>query len=192
MVRRGHVGPTRGHAPPRQETKFDTGSTPRVRAARGTAGLRSSGLSRKVPELLVAMAERALLCKTIGLGRACWKDGSNYCLTKMASALTSIGCARPDGQLSGFALATWSAPRHGFPPGAHRWMGLARRGAARPVDAKHLVLRPHFLARLAMANAKSALIHASSAVWGDALLAGEASASVGPNCSSAPRPHRSP
>jgi len=143
---------------------------------------RSSGLSRKVPELLVAMAERSLLLQDDWL--------TSRTLEGWVELLPDQDRLGPDVDWMRVHLAAASKAIRArdveraaqrFPPGAHRWMGLLRdAGLIRPIDAERFVMRPHFLARLVLSNAKSELIQTSSAVWGDALLEGEAAVSVWP------------
>jgi hypothetical protein len=144
---------------------------------------RSSGLSRKAPDLLVAMAERSLL-----LAGQDWLMPRT--LEGWVELLPNEERLGPDVDWMRVHLATASkairvrdveraAAR--FPPGAHRWMGLLRdAGLLRPIDETSFVLRPHFLARLVLANAKASLMQASSAVWGGALYQSDATASVWP------------
>lgn len=142
---------------------------------------RSSGLIRKAPDVLIAMAERSLLLRGDWLG-AQTLEGWVELLPDEDRLGPDVDWMRVHLTAASKSIRARDVERAAarFPPGAHRWMGLLRDAALlRPVDAEQFVLRPHFLARLALANAKSALIHTSSAVWGDALL-GDASASVWP------------
>ena len=144
---------------------------------------RSSGLSRKAPELLVAMAERSLL-----LGGEVWLAPRT--LEAWVELLPDEERLGPDVDWMRAHLTSASKAIRArdveraaarFPPGAHRWLGLLRdAGLLRPINAELFALRPHFMARLALSIAKGSLIQASSAVWGDALLQGDAVASIWP------------
>jgi hypothetical protein len=143
---------------------------------------RGSGLGRKAPELLVAMAERSLLM-----------PGNDWLAPRPLEAWVELlpdeERLGPDVDWMRVHLTTASKAIRArdveraaarFPPGAHRWLGLLRdAGLLRPVDAENFVLRPHYLARLALQIAKGSLIQASSAVWGDAL--GQGAASIWPH-----------
>ena len=144
---------------------------------------RSSGLTRKAPDLLTAMAERSLL-----LGGHDWMAPRT--LEAWVELLPDEERLGPDVDWMRVHLTAASKAIRArdveraaarFPPGAHRWLGLLRdAGLLRPIDSERFVLRPHFLARLALANAKASLMQLSSAVWGDALFQADASASIWP------------
>ena len=154
---------------------------------------RSSGLGRKAPELLVAMAERSLLMPSID-----WLAPRP--LEAWVELLPDEERLGPDVDWMRVHLTTASKAIRArdveraaarFPPGAHRWLGLLRdAGLLRPIDAENFVLRPHYLARLALQIAKGSLIQASSAVWGDALFLGQGTASIWPHLQQ--RAERSP
>jgi hypothetical protein len=137
--------------------------------------------TRKVPELLVSMAERSLLLPNTDLmaprSLEAWIDlmpeeervGPD--LDWMKSHLTSASKVIRPRDLDKAAAQ--------FPPGAHRWLGLLRdAGLLRPISDQDYVLRPHCLARLCLHVANNALIQGSSAVWGAALFGEQPRASV--------------
>ena len=146
--------------------------------------IRGAGLTRKAPDLLVAMAERSLLLPTVD-----WMAARS--LEAWVDLLPDEERLGPDVDWMRAHLVTASKSIRArdveraaarFPPGAHRWLGLLRdAGLLRPVDAENFVLRPHFLARLALEIAKGSLIQASSAVWGEALFHGRTRASLWPH-----------
>jgi hypothetical protein len=141
----------------------------------------ASSWSRKVPELLVAMAEHSLLTPDAELL-------SPRPLEAWVELLPEEDRVGPDldwmkTHLSGTSKVI--RPRDleraaaQFPPGAHRWLGLLRdSGLLQPVNEHDYALRPHFVARLCRQIANDGLIHGSSAVWGTALFQARARPAV--------------
>ena len=133
----------------------------------------SSAWTRKLPDLLVSMAERSLLLPNADLltprSLEAWielmpeEERVGPDLDWMKSHLTSASKVIRPRDLDRAAAQ--------FPPGAHRWLGLLRdAGLLRPISDQDYVLRPHCLARLCRHVANNALVQGSSAVWGAALL----------------------
>ena len=141
----------------------------------------TSAWTRKVPDLLVAMAERSLLVPNVDLmaprSLEAWidlmpeEDRVGPDLEWMKSHLTSASKVIRPRDLDKAAAQ--------FPPGAHRWLGLLRdAGLLRPISDQDYVLRPHCLARLCRHVANNALVQGSSAVWGAALFGEQPRTSV--------------
>ncbi len=144
---------------------------------------RSSGLGRKAPELLVAMAERSLLLRGIDWLAPRTLEAWVELLPDEERLGPDVDWMRAHLTATSKSIRARDVERAAarFPPGAHRWLGLLRdAGLLRPLDAESFVLRPHFVARLALQIAKDSLIQGSSAVWGDALFHGQGTASLGP------------
>ncbi len=154
---------------------------------------RSSGLGRKAPELLVAMAERSLLMPSSDWLAPRPLEAWVELLPDEEKLGPDVDWMRVHLTSASKAIRARDVERAAarFPPGAHRWLGLLRdAGLLRPIDAENFVLRPHYLARLALQIAKGSLIQASSAVWGDALFLGQGTASIWPHLQQ--RAERSP
>lgn len=141
----------------------------------------TSAWTRKVPDLLVAMAERSLLLPNADLMASrpleAWielmpeEERVGPDLEWMKSHLTSASKVIRPRDLDKAAAQ--------FPPGAHRWLGLLRdTSLLRPINDQDYVLRPHCLARLCRHVANNALVQGSSAVWGAALFGKQPRAAV--------------
>jgi hypothetical protein len=144
---------------------------------------RGSGLSRKTPDLLVAMAERSLLLPNVDWMAPRTLEAWVELLPDEERLGPDVDWMRAHLTAASKSIRARDVERAAarFPPGAHRWLGLLRdAGLLRPIDAEDFVLRPHFVARLALQIAKGSLIEASSAVWGEALFHGQGTASIWP------------
>lgn len=142
----------------------------------------ASSWSRKVPELLIAMAEHSLLLPDADLLSA-------RPLESWVELLPEQDRVGPDLDWMKTHLSTSKVIRARdlekaaaqFPPGAHRWLGLLRdSGLLQPVNEQDYVLRPHYLARLCRHIANDSLIRGSSAVWGTALFHARSARAVWP------------
>jgi len=129
--------------------------------------------SRKLPDLLVAMAEHSLLTPSMDLlaprPLEAWvelfpeQDRVGPDLDWMKTHLSAASKVIRASDLEKAAAQ--------FPPGAHRWLGLLRdAGLLQPAGDRDYALRPHHIARLCRQVANDGLIQGSSAVWGAALF----------------------
>ena len=142
---------------------------------------RISAMGRRLPELLVSMAERSLLVPNVDWLAPRALEAWVELLPEEERVGPDLDWMKIHLTAASKAIRAQDVERAAarFPPGAHRWLALLRdSGLLRPVDEGKFALRPHYLARLSRRIADGSLIQASSAVWGAALLHAQPKASI--------------
>ena len=152
-----------------------------LRPQANTRDSRVETMNRRLPELLVAMAEKSMLLRNVD-----WLTSRT--LEEWVDLLPEGERVGPDlnwmkvhlvNSSKGIRAKDVERAAAQFPPGAHRWLALLRDvGLLRPINNEDFSLRPHYISRLCQRVAEGSLIQASSSVWGAALFHALSGASI--------------
>lgn len=132
-----------------------------------------SAVTRKIPGLLVAMAERALLSQDFNWSASQTLESWSELLPDEERVGPDLDWLRVHLTAASKTISTRDIERAAarVPPGAHRWLSLLRDALLlRPLPSGQFVLRPHYVARLCQKIAGETLLEGSAAAWGGALL----------------------
>lgn len=132
-----------------------------------------SAILRKVPGLLIAMAERALLSPNFNWSASQQLEAWAELLPDEERVGPDLDWLRVHLTAASKTISTRDIERAAarVPPGAHRWLSLLRDAMLlRPLPSGEFVLRPHYVARLCKRIAAETLLEGSAATWGGSLL----------------------